>query len=66
MKAQYVMDSEGRKTAVLLPIKDYEKMMQLLEDYEDIKACQESRKHRKHGQSNLVSLDEVLKKIGTV
>ena len=66
MKAQYVTDSEGRKTAVLLPIKDYEKILQILEDYEDIKACQDSRQRRKSGQSDLVSFDDVLKKIGTV
>ena len=46
-----VRDSKGRKTAVLLPVRDYE----------EIKACHESRENRKSGVSDQVSLDKVLK-----
>jgi PHD/YefM family antitoxin component YafN of YafNO toxin-antitoxin module len=37
---QYLMDKAGRKKAVLLPIKDYEKLM---EDLEDLAAVAERR-----------------------
>ena len=40
MKAQYVSDESGRKTAVLLPIEDYER---LLEDLHDLAAIAERR-----------------------
>ena len=66
MKAQYVMDSKGRKTAVLLPLKVYEKILQKLEDYEDIKACHESRQRKESGLSDLSSLEDVLKKIDSI
>jgi hypothetical protein len=66
MKAQYVMNSAGRKTAVLLSIKEYEKILEMLEDYEDIKACHESRQRRSAGHADLVSLEDVLKKAGSV
>ncbi len=32
MALQYVSDQKGRKTAVILPIKEYQKMQQELED----------------------------------
>ena len=40
MSAQYVSDEAGRRTAVLLPIEDYER---LLEDLEDLAAIAERR-----------------------
>ena len=40
MSAQYVSDETGRRTAVLLPIEDYER---ILEDLEDLAAIAERR-----------------------
>ena len=40
MSAQYVSDEAGRRTAVLLPIEEYER---LLEDLEDLAAIAERR-----------------------
>ena len=40
MSAQYVSDETGRRTAVLLPIEEYER---LLEDLEDLAAIAERR-----------------------
>jgi hypothetical protein len=40
MSAQYVSDETGRRTAVLLPIEDYER---LLEDLQDLAAIAERR-----------------------
>ena len=38
MKTQFVTNSQGEKMAVILPVKDYEKMMMELDEYECIKA----------------------------
>ena len=32
---QYIVDEKGNPTAVILPIKDYEKMLSILEEIED-------------------------------
>lgn len=40
MSVQYLTDGEGRKTSVLLPIEEYE---QLVEDLEDLAAMAERR-----------------------
>ncbi len=43
MKNQYVTDSNGEKIAVILPIKDYKKMMEELEDAQDVKLYDEAK-----------------------
>ena len=35
IKSKYVVDAKGRKTAVVLSIKDFRALMQWLEDLED-------------------------------
>jgi PHD/YefM family antitoxin component YafN of YafNO toxin-antitoxin module len=37
MKTQYITDDSGKKVAVILPLKEYKKMMEDLEMLEDIK-----------------------------
>jgi hypothetical protein len=38
MKAQFITDIKGNKISVILPIKDYEKILEELEELENIKA----------------------------
>ena len=57
MKNQYVTDSHGEKIAVILPIKDYKKMMEELEDLEDIKLYDEAKSEK--GKS--IAFDTYLK-----
>jgi len=33
---QYIIDGSGTKSAVLLPIEDYRKLMEIVEEFEDI------------------------------
>jgi hypothetical protein len=51
---QYVMDERGRKSAVLIPIKEYEK---LLEDLDDLRAVAARRDNPK------LSEDEVKRRL---
>jgi hypothetical protein len=41
MKTQYVTDDHGNKLAIIVPIKDYQKMLDDLEEAEDIKLYDE-------------------------
>lgn len=36
MKKQFIVDEEGKKIAVILPMKEYEKMINNLEELEDV------------------------------
>jgi PHD/YefM family antitoxin component YafN of YafNO toxin-antitoxin module len=44
MKTQFVTDDHGKKLAVILPIEDYEKMVEELEDLEDVRLYDEAKK----------------------
>lgn len=41
---QYITDSIGEKISVILPIKDYEHLLEELEDMEDIRLYDEAKK----------------------
>ena len=55
IKPKYVVDEKGRKTAVVLSIKDYRALMQRLEDLEDAldldRAVETAMGLRKYGQN---------------
>ncbi len=44
MKTQFVTDDHGNKVAVILPIKNYQKMIEDLEDIEDVRLYDEAKK----------------------
>jgi topoisomerase IA-like protein len=44
METQFLTDAKGNKTAVLLPIKKYNKMIEQLEDLHDIKLYDEAKR----------------------
>ena len=44
MAPQFLTDIKGKKTGVLLSIKDYKKLMEELEELEDIKAYDKAKK----------------------
>jgi hypothetical protein len=42
MNNQFVTDAKGRKKAIILPIRDFERMLEQIEELEDIKAYDEA------------------------
>lgn len=44
MKTQFVTDDHGKKLAVILPIHEYEKIMEDLEDMEEVRLYDEVKK----------------------
>jgi hypothetical protein len=44
MKTQFLTDEKGKKTAVLMPIKQYNKLLEKLEDLEDVKLFDEAKR----------------------
>jgi PHD/YefM family antitoxin component YafN of YafNO toxin-antitoxin module len=43
MKTQYITDTKGRKVSVILPLRDYNKMIEELEELADIRAYDEAK-----------------------
>lgn len=42
---QYIIDNKGNKLSVILPVKDYQKMVEDLEELEDIRLYDEAKKN---------------------
>ncbi len=59
MKTQFVTDNHGNKLAVILPIKEYNKMVDDLEELEDIKLYDAARK----GKQEFVNAEQAFKEI---
>jgi hypothetical protein len=57
METQFLTDTKGKKTAVVLPIKKYEKLLEQLEDLHDIKLFDEAKKSK----AKSIPLDEAFK-----
>lgn len=58
MDIQFLTDKKGNKTAVLLPIKKYDKLLEQLEDLEDVRLYDEAKKN---DDGCRISLDEAFK-----
>jgi len=59
MKTQYITDTTVKKMGVILPIREYEKIMEGLEELEDIKAYD----HAKTRKSEPIPFEQALKEI---
>lgn len=55
----YVNDKSGERVAVLLPIKDYEQMKEIVEEYEDIMLYRQAKSEH----SETVSFDDAFREI---
>lgn len=62
MKPQFVTDDHGKKLAVILPIKDYNKMVDDLEELEDIKLFDLAKKGKQEFVDATVAFEEIEKK----
>ena len=58
METQFLTDEKGNRTAVLLPIKKYNKLIEQLEDLEDVKLFDEAKKN---DDGYRISLDDYKK-----
>jgi PHD/YefM family antitoxin component YafN of YafNO toxin-antitoxin module len=54
IREQYIIDNKGKKTAIILPMKQYK---QLLEDLHDLAVIAERR------DESVISLDEMKKRL---
>ncbi len=59
MKTQFVTDDNGKKLAVILPIKEYNKMVDDLEELEDIRLYDAAKK----GKQEFVDADQAFREI---
>ena len=58
METQFLTDKKGNRTAVVLPIKEYNKMIEKLEDLEDVRLYDEAKRD---DDGYRISIDEAFK-----
>ena len=58
METQFLTDKKGNKTAVVLPIKEYNKMIEKMEDIEDVRL---KKKKKKEDDGYRISFEDYLK-----
>ena len=59
MKTQFITDEQGKKVAVILPIKEYDKMMEDLEELDDIKRYDAAKK----GELEFIDAEQAFREI---
>lgn len=57
MEIQYLTDAKGKKKAIVIPIKMYEKMIDKLDELEDIRLYNEAKKN----EESYIPIDEAFK-----
>ena len=43
MREQYIIDEKGKKVAAVIPIKDFERLIEKLEELDDIRLIEEAK-----------------------
>ena len=61
LRENFVVDAKGNRVGVFLPIKDYNKLLEELEDRDDIKAYDKAVSRKQE----FIPLDQALKQIET-
>lgn len=59
MRTQYITDTKGRKVSVILPMRDFNKMIEELEELADIRAYDEAKAN---GEES-IPLEQAIKEI---
>ena len=59
IEQQFIKDSEGQKIGILLPIDKYNRMLEKLEELNDIKAFDEA----KSSNDEIIPFDQAIKEI---
>jgi len=63
MEARYIVDESGKRVSVILPIEEYESMLEELEEFEDIRAYDEAKAALERGEDEVIPLDQAMQEI---
>ena len=63
MGARYIVDEKGRRVSVILPVEEYERLIEALEDLEDARHYDEAKAALERGESEVVPLEQTMREI---
>jgi PHD/YefM family antitoxin component YafN of YafNO toxin-antitoxin module len=61
MEARYIVDENGKRTGVILSVEEYERMIEALEDLEDVRLYDEAKAALQRGE--IVPLEQAMREI---
>ncbi len=65
MDTRYITNEKGERVGVILDIKEYERLLEALEDLEDLRAADETLAAIERGEEEPVPWEQVRDKIGS-
>jgi PHD/YefM family antitoxin component YafN of YafNO toxin-antitoxin module len=63
METRYVTDEKGERLGVILDVREYERLMEALEDLADLRAADETLQAIARGEEELLPLDEAVQEM---
>ena len=63
MEARYIVDENGNRTDVILPVEEYERLIEALEDLEDARAADEARAAVARGDDEFIPYEQAREQI---
>ena len=63
MNGRYVVDENGKRVGVLLDIEEYERMVEELEEFEDIRVYDEAVAELEPGEDELIPFDQAVREV---
>jgi PHD/YefM family antitoxin component YafN of YafNO toxin-antitoxin module len=62
VEARYIVDENGKRTGVILSVEEYERLIEELEELEDVRAFDEAKAAREKGDE-VIPLDQAMREI---
>ncbi len=63
MEARYIVDASGKRVSVVLPVEEYERMIEELEELEDVQAYDRAKAEIERGEDEVIPFDQAVKEI---
>jgi hypothetical protein len=63
METRYITDEKGERVGVILDMKEYERLMEALEDLADLRAADEALEAIACGEEEILPLDEAIREM---
>jgi PHD/YefM family antitoxin component YafN of YafNO toxin-antitoxin module len=63
MGARYIVDENGKRVSIILPIEEYERLIEILEDLEDVRAYDEAKAELERGEDEVIPWEQAKKEI---
>lgn len=63
METRYITDEKGERVGVILDVKEYERLLEALEDLADLRAADEALEAIARGEEEILPLDEAIREM---